>query len=262
MWLLCKPLFKPRDCVSHSETSRSRVLFLTPPPDDVPIAMLGEFHAYRGLVLAAIGQLETAEAAFRDALGVFALCRRDSPEPPRRAVIAVQRRGDAHEAAAAVRTMVTQGYFRRGRHRVLRYPPLAVAASGDPALDRSLTQLFVASRDIALGRRAGLEMPRELRRNEGLSRREREVYELSLKGVRIARSRRPCLSASRPPRCMCDISSRSSVSTHEPRRLDNGRTWTPRLSLPIATACSSPFLDVVFLYDRLQSMNSGPLPRR
>ena len=38
------------------------------------------------------------------------------------------------------------------------------------------------SRDIGLGRAVGLEMPRELRRKEGLTPRELEVYELLAQG--------------------------------------------------------------------------------
>jgi DNA-binding CsgD family transcriptional regulator len=41
---------------------------------------------------------------------------------------------------------------------------------------------LLASRDIDIGRRAGLVMPRELRQKEGLSPRERDVYELMVQG--------------------------------------------------------------------------------
>jgi DNA-binding CsgD family transcriptional regulator len=42
--------------------------------------------------------------------------------------------------------------------------------------------LFSISHDISLGRHAGLDMPREFRRSEGLSPREREVHELLAQG--------------------------------------------------------------------------------
>src|SRR5581483_11614930 len=45
-----------------------------------------------------------------------------------------------------------------------------------------MTELLVASRDFDIGRSAGLEMPRELRSREALSKRERDVYELLIHG--------------------------------------------------------------------------------
>jgi DNA-binding NarL/FixJ family response regulator len=62
------------------------------------------------------------------------------------------------------------------------YPPLANACATDGSLRRALTKLFFDSRDVSLGRRAGLRMPRELRSVEPLSRREREVHELVIQG--------------------------------------------------------------------------------
>ena len=169
--------------IALGDLEGARVLFLKPPPDGVPLAMLGEFHAYRGLVLAAIGRLTAAEEAFRDAVGFSRYADATVLSHLGRAVIGVQRRTLApEEAAEAVRSMADQGYLDGIVTACRAYPPLAIAASGDPALERSLTELFVASRDIALGRRAGLEMPRELRRSEGLSPREREVHELLAQG--------------------------------------------------------------------------------
>jgi DNA-binding NarL/FixJ family response regulator len=62
------------------------------------------------------------------------------------------------------------------------FPDLAASAAREPDIARMLTEAFVNSHDTALGRRAGLEMPRELRRTGGLSTREREVYDLLLQG--------------------------------------------------------------------------------
>ncbi len=169
--------------IAVGDLEGARVLFLTPPPDGVPLAMLGEFHGYRGLVLAAMGQVDAAEAAFREALECSRYAEATVLSRLGRAVIGVQQHPLAREDAAdAVQSMVAQGYLDAVVTACRACPALAVAASGDPALNRSLTKLFVASRDIALGRRAGLEMPRELRRSEGLSPREREVHELLAQG--------------------------------------------------------------------------------
>jgi DNA-binding NarL/FixJ family response regulator len=42
--------------------------------------------------------------------------------------------------------------------------------------------VFARSRDLDIARSAGLDLPRELRRSEGLTPREREVYELIVQG--------------------------------------------------------------------------------
>ncbi len=54
--------------------------------------------------------------------------------------------------------------------------------ASDDVCARGLTETLNRSADIDLGRQAGLQMPRELRRSEGLSPRERDVYELMVRG--------------------------------------------------------------------------------
>jgi DNA-binding CsgD family transcriptional regulator len=62
------------------------------------------------------------------------------------------------------------------------FPPLARVAAEDGTLAPELTRLLASSRDVDIGRAAGLVMPRELRTHESLSRRERDVYELLVQG--------------------------------------------------------------------------------
>ena len=62
------------------------------------------------------------------------------------------------------------------------YPRLAECIASDQVLADELTDILAASRDVDIGRAAGLAMPRELRKTEGLSNREREVYELMAQG--------------------------------------------------------------------------------
>jgi DNA-binding NarL/FixJ family response regulator len=61
-------------------------------------------------------------------------------------------------------------------------PTIAYIGATDVALAQELTGVLTNSRDIDIGRAAGLDMPREFRRNDGLSPREREVYELLIQG--------------------------------------------------------------------------------
>ena len=62
------------------------------------------------------------------------------------------------------------------------YPDLVSYVASDQALAHVLTTTLAASHDVDIGRAAGLTMPRELRKTEGLSNREREVYELMAQG--------------------------------------------------------------------------------
>ena len=62
------------------------------------------------------------------------------------------------------------------------YPTIVCVGATDTGLAQELTGVLTSSRDIDIGRAAGLEMPREFRRNDGLSPREREVYELLIQG--------------------------------------------------------------------------------
>jgi DNA-binding NarL/FixJ family response regulator len=62
------------------------------------------------------------------------------------------------------------------------FPQLAEAGAKHERTAQLLTNLFARSNDLDLGRHAGLEMPRELRRNNGLSPRELDVFELLVQG--------------------------------------------------------------------------------
>ena len=83
---------------------------------------------------------------------------------------------------ALVARVVNRGYL---DHLVLACracPRLTSILAGDSNLAAELTTLLASSSDIDIGRAAGLEMPRELRRHPGLSQREREVYDLLIHG--------------------------------------------------------------------------------
>jgi DNA-binding NarL/FixJ family response regulator len=62
------------------------------------------------------------------------------------------------------------------------FPELASVGARDGDMAARLTEVFARSRDVDLGRRAGLRMPRELRPKEGLSPREVDVYQLLVHG--------------------------------------------------------------------------------
>jgi DNA-binding CsgD family transcriptional regulator len=62
------------------------------------------------------------------------------------------------------------------------YPNLAKAAATDRSLASGITTILAGSRDVDIARAAGLNVPRELRRSDGLSARESEVHELLAQG--------------------------------------------------------------------------------
>jgi DNA-binding NarL/FixJ family response regulator len=169
--------------VAAGDLERARVVFLKHPPGAVSLATRGEFVAYRGLISAAAGQLDAAEDAFDEACTHSRYVDATVISALGRAIVGMQRRTVGPvDVAATVSRVVEQGHRDSVVTACRAYPPLAVAAATDEAVSRALTELFISSRDIDLGRRAGLEMPRELRRNEGLSPREREVFELIAQG--------------------------------------------------------------------------------
>lgn len=140
--------------------------------------------AYRGLVLAALGQVGAGEQLLlhaqreADSFDASAITRLGL------AVIALQK--DRSEGEAIVKETLSHaiefGHLDAIVTTCRVLPELASVAACDHTLNQALTELFVTSRDIDLGRRAGLEMPREFRRAEGLSAREAEVYELLVQG--------------------------------------------------------------------------------
>jgi ATP/maltotriose-dependent transcriptional regulator MalT len=146
----------------------------------------GELLAFRGLVLAATGKDQLADEALQAALSTQQFWFPDTTGPAHLglAILELQRGGVGSEdaARATTRRSIDRGYIDALVVACRAFPGLARVGTDDPLLRSALTDIFVRSRDIDLGRQAGLAMPRELRRNEGLSKREREVYELLIQG--------------------------------------------------------------------------------
>ncbi len=140
--------------------------------------------AYRGLVLTALGQLGEGEqlllAAKRDADSFDAMAITELGF----AVAGLQSNNADGELSAnvALTRAIELGRLDALVTTCRTFPPLARVGVSDPSLSQPLAELLICSRDIDLGRRVGFDMPREFRRSEGLSPREREVYELLVQG--------------------------------------------------------------------------------
>jgi DNA-binding NarL/FixJ family response regulator len=140
----------------------------------------GEYRALRALVAAALGDLDDAAARSRDALEKSRYIEVSAYTDVADAITRSQR-GESSAAAELIRVLLDVGMVDAVVTGCRAHPSLArdVVANGNGPL---LEQAFSRSRDVDLGRRAGLAMPRELRRGEAFTGRELEVYELLVEG--------------------------------------------------------------------------------
>jgi DNA-binding CsgD family transcriptional regulator len=170
--------------IASGDLARASLLLQRDPSDYASLELRAEHLGYRGLVLAAMADVPQAEAALCEsreaAVSLAPAVLSDLGE----AVIALQHDSpDAIEVTAhALRRAIGVGHLDIVVTAARAFPDLARAGTSDPATAHALTDLLGRSADIDLGRRAGLEMPRELRRRAVLSSREREVHELVAQG--------------------------------------------------------------------------------
>jgi DNA-binding CsgD family transcriptional regulator len=164
----------------------AEILLRDPLPEDLPHASRGENLAVRGLYLAAMGRASAARAAIREAraastyIDTQGLCELALVISNLREEPAAKIGPDVHSTLLQI---IKLGQVDPLVFACRVYTPLAACTTSSESLANAMTKIFTNSRDIALGRAAGLEMPRELRRAEGLSRRERVVYELLSQGL-------------------------------------------------------------------------------
>lgn len=169
--------------VASGDVERAEILLRRDPPHGVSGAFRGEWLGTKAVILAALGKPQDAEFAMKAAwqssasgnarhlgnLASIILTLRgwnNGTAQPREYFLHVLEHGHLDDLVFASRA----------------YPDLARLCADDPQMRSELTRVFANSRDIALGRAVGLEMPRELRRKQGLTSRELEVYELLAQG--------------------------------------------------------------------------------
>ena len=170
--------------IASGDLRGASLLLQREPPGSISLAFASEFLAHRGFLLAAANKKQAAEDALNLAqqtpgwVGTTFLCDagrailmllNDEPGANARCVEVLMRAYDKGHLDAIVTAA-----------RVC--PDLVRAGSASEKCARALTELLSSSSDVDLGRRAGLEMPRVLRRHEPLSPRERDVYELLTQG--------------------------------------------------------------------------------
>ena len=171
--------------IAAGDLKRASRLLHGEPPTTVPAAAIGEWYGIRALVFAAQSLAVPAHSSILRAREASSLIDATNLSDLAEAILDAQdhsgRRPDA--AIRTIERIVNEGHLDAVVLAARAYPPLIRSAvTAAPNLRDDLTTLLAASRDIDIGRWAGLEMPRELRRSEGLSTREQEVYDLLVQG--------------------------------------------------------------------------------
>jgi LuxR family transcriptional regulator, maltose regulon positive regulatory protein len=167
------------------DVRRAEIILRPAQPENLPRAFHGGWLASRSLYLAALGELDLARAAARESrlasnyidarnLSDLALVLADLQDKD-------EEKSHSH-ASATIARLLASGHIDGVILACRAFPKLASVVGDSPTLAIEVARILAASRDVDIGRAAGLDMPRELRRRAGLSHREREVYELLVQG--------------------------------------------------------------------------------
>jgi ATP/maltotriose-dependent transcriptional regulator MalT len=135
--------------------------------------------------MAAMGDLSSARSAAREAQEISSYIDTQSLSLLALVIVSLQERSESRLTEAERKALAR--ILRLGQLDALvlacrAYPQLAMYAASERGFVAELTKIFAGSQDVDIGRAAGLEMPRELRKHPGLSTRERQVLELLAQG--------------------------------------------------------------------------------
>jgi DNA-binding NarL/FixJ family response regulator len=170
--------------IAAGDLERAGTVLDVEPPVGTNTPTVGEFFGYRGIVAASRGLFDEAEVALTQAEQTSHYVDAATTSKLGRAIVALGRNDPSSNATAVrtVQTVIDTGCLEVLVVAARACTPLVSACVTNESVARRLTSLFAASRDVTLGRRCGLKMPREVRRSGTLSNREREVYELVAQG--------------------------------------------------------------------------------
>jgi DNA-binding CsgD family transcriptional regulator len=167
------------------DVERAEITLRAAQPLDLPRAFHGEWLASRSLYLAALGDVDAARAAVRDArlTSTYIDARNLSDLALVIADLQAKTETASHSnASATLVRLIASGHIDGVVLACRVFPKLATIATDNPPLGIELGGILAASRDVDIGRAGGLDMPRELRPRGGLSQREREVHQLLVQG--------------------------------------------------------------------------------
>jgi LuxR family maltose regulon positive regulatory protein len=167
--------------VAGGNLDAAAAVLTAPSPTRLALSMRGEYLAYKGLIAAARGEHACAAELREQAAGLSRYFYTAAVNELS-AAISLLHEGDDGGAAALLEEAMQRGYADAVVVACRAYPALPSVGARRPALAEALAECLSRSRDFDLARHAGLKVHRELRRNSGLSPREREVYELLAQG--------------------------------------------------------------------------------
>lgn len=166
--------------IALSDLERARVLLTREVPASLSLGTHDEFVAYRALI-------DAAQDKHPDALGAPDDLWSVDAQTVMHLARVIRALRDDDESAPDRATPLLHQALQDGQVDIVvtacrTFPELAAVGARHAETARMLRDVFLLSNDFDLARRAGLEMPRELRRDEPLSPREREVYEHLIAG--------------------------------------------------------------------------------
>jgi DNA-binding CsgD family transcriptional regulator len=144
--------------------------------------MRGEALAHRALVAAAQGNIDEAKHALDRASSSTRLVEAVSMAKVAEAVILIQESRSTKRIAFQLSELLERGVRDPLITACRAFPTLASLSPTPSTFTDALAAALTSSNDADIGKRAGLDVVRSTRRNEGLSARELEVYDLLIEG--------------------------------------------------------------------------------
>jgi ATP/maltotriose-dependent transcriptional regulator MalT len=159
------------------------VLLSSEGPSSAPAASRADLLALKALVTAALGDLQSAADLIAKAKGTSRYVDCAAFAGLAEAIIDLQR-GAPHgleAGAAAIRSAFRLGHVEAVVTASRAFPAIANRRASE-SLNAQIREALTRSRDFDIARRAGLPIPRELRRGDLLTAREQEILELLVSG--------------------------------------------------------------------------------
>jgi ATP/maltotriose-dependent transcriptional regulator MalT len=165
------------------DLERAELLLREPLAESLPRASHGEWFATRALYLAALGDLDGADIAARNALASSTYLDARNLAGLAQVIVATQRETASESKVCSLLDRLDRdGHVDAVVMACRAFPLLAEIGARKRSVAAQLTRTLAGSHDYSIAKASGLAMPRELRPRGKLSKREREVYELVILG--------------------------------------------------------------------------------
>jgi DNA-binding CsgD family transcriptional regulator len=152
------------------------------PTGNGPPGFIGEIYAYRSLIHAAAGDVDRAHEALRQSEHISRYIDSVAARAIANAILVARSEKREGEVLTYVDAVLKYGHRDMLVTGCRAFPGLAAVCARRDDLRILLAELFATSRDIDLARTVGIAVPRNQRRGETLSPREREILDLVSQG--------------------------------------------------------------------------------